>query len=86
MLLTSLLAAPFTTLLPVFARDILAAGPSGQGMLLSAMGIGALGSAIVIATLGGCWQSFSKAWPCTLSAAWRLERWPPCGVRHGRLA
>jgi MFS family permease len=52
MLLTSLLAAPFTTLLPVFARDILAAGPTGQGLLLSAMGIGALGSAIVIATLG----------------------------------
>jgi MFS family permease len=52
MLLTSLLAAPFTILLPVFARDILAAGPSGQGMLLSAMGIGALGSAITIATLG----------------------------------
>jgi MFS family permease len=52
MLLTSLLAAPFTTLLPVFARDILAAGPSGQGMLLSAMGIGALGSAIALATLG----------------------------------
>src|SRR5262249_12304516 len=42
----------FTTLLPVFARDILAAGPRGQGILLSAMGIGALGSAIAIATLG----------------------------------
>jgi len=52
MLVTSLLAAPFTTLLPVFARDILAAGPRGQGILLSAMGIGALGSAIAIATLG----------------------------------
>src|SRR5262249_19873593 len=52
MLLTALLAAPFTTLLPVFARDILAAGPRGQGILLSAMGIGALGSAITIATLG----------------------------------
>jgi MFS family permease len=51
-MLTSLLAVPFTTLLPVFARDILAAGPNGQGILLSAMGIGALGSAITIATLG----------------------------------
>jgi MFS family permease len=52
MLLTSLLAVPFTTLLPVFARDILGAGPKGQGILLSAMGIGALGSGITIATLG----------------------------------
>jgi MFS family permease len=51
-MLTSLLAVPFTTLLPVFARDILAAGPGGQGVLLSAMGIGALGSAVTIATLG----------------------------------
>jgi MFS family permease len=52
MMLTSLLAAPFTTLLPVFARDILDAGPTGQGVLLSAMGMGALCSAVVIATLG----------------------------------
>jgi MFS family permease len=51
-MLTSLLAVPFTTLLPVFARDILAAGAGGQGVLLSAMGIGALGSAVTIATLG----------------------------------
>jgi MFS family permease len=52
MMLTSLLVMPFTTLLPVFARDILDAGARGQGILLSAMGVGALGSAITIATLG----------------------------------
>jgi len=52
LMLTSLLAMPFTTLLPVFARDILNAGPGGQGFLLSGMGIGALCSAVVIATLG----------------------------------
>ena len=48
----SLFIVPFTTLLPVFARDILNVGASGQGFLLTAMGIGALGSAIGIATLG----------------------------------
>ena len=48
----SLFIVPFTTLLPVFARDILDVGASGQGFLLTAMGIGALGSAMMIATFG----------------------------------
>jgi predicted MFS family arabinose efflux permease len=46
------LIVPFTTLLPVFARDILDVGASGQGFLLTAMGVGALGSAMMIATFG----------------------------------
>jgi MFS family permease len=48
----SLFIVPFTTLLPVFARDILAVGAAGQGLLLTAMGVGALGSAIIIAFFG----------------------------------
>ena len=48
----SLFIVPFTTLLPVFARDILDVGATGQGLLLTAMGIGALGSAMMIATFG----------------------------------
>ncbi len=48
----SLFIVPFTTLLPVFARDILDVGASGQGLLLTAMGVGALGSAVLIATVG----------------------------------
>jgi MFS family permease len=48
----SLLIMPFTTLLPVFARDILGAGATGQGGLLTAMGIGAVGSAVLVASLG----------------------------------
>jgi MFS family permease len=55
-LLISMLAAlfivPFTTLLPVFARDILHVGASGQGLLLTGMGIGALGSAVMITGFG----------------------------------
>jgi len=55
-LLISMLAAlfivPFTTLLPVFARDILLVGANGQGLLLTAMGVGALGSAVIIAGFG----------------------------------
>ena len=48
----SLFIIPFTTLLPVFARDILGVGATGQGLLLTAMGIGALCSAALIASLG----------------------------------
>ncbi len=51
-MLASLFIVPFTTLLPVFARDILAVGATGQGLLLTAMGVGALGSALVITVFG----------------------------------
>jgi predicted MFS family arabinose efflux permease len=43
---------PFTTLLPVFARDLLGVGAEGQGFLLAAMGLGALASAATIAVAG----------------------------------
>jgi MFS family permease len=46
------LLIPFTTLLPVFARDILEVGARGQGLLLTAMGVGALFSSVIVASLG----------------------------------
>ncbi len=48
----SLFISPFTTLLPVFARDLLKVGATGQGLLVTAMGIGALCSAFLIASAG----------------------------------
>jgi MFS family permease len=47
-----LLLIPFTTLLPIFARDILRVGAKGQGLLLTSMGIGALFSSVVVASVG----------------------------------
>jgi predicted MFS family arabinose efflux permease len=52
MMCASLFIVPFTTLLPVFARDLLGVGATGQGGLLTAMGLGALCSAVLIASLG----------------------------------
>ncbi len=52
-LIPAILGQPFTSLLPIFARDILDVGPQGQGMLLTALGLGALAGAVVIATVGG---------------------------------
>jgi predicted MFS family arabinose efflux permease len=51
----SLFVFPFTTMLPVFARDILDVGASGQGMLLAAMGSGAVVSSIMITLFGHRW-------------------------------
>jgi predicted MFS family arabinose efflux permease len=48
----SLFMVPFSTLLPVFARDILNVGAQGQGLLLTSMGVGALCSAMLIASVG----------------------------------
>jgi MFS family permease len=48
----ALFIMPFTTLLPVFARDLLGVGATGQGWLLTAMGIGAMISAVLVASLG----------------------------------
>jgi predicted MFS family arabinose efflux permease len=48
----ALFMIPFSTLLPVFARDLLQVGARGQGLLLTAMGIGALCSSILIASVG----------------------------------
>jgi len=48
----SLFIIPFMTLLPLFARDILGVGATGQGLLLSAMGVGALCSSVLIASVG----------------------------------
>lgn len=51
-IIAALFMIPFSTLLPVFARDLLHVGAKGQGLLLTAMGIGALCSSLIIATIG----------------------------------
>ena len=46
--LVSMMGMPMSTLLPVYAEDILAGGPSLLGFLAGASGVGALGSAIYL--------------------------------------
>jgi len=48
----SLFGFSVNSLLPVFAKDVLRAGPTGQGLLLTAMGIGAVVSALLVASIG----------------------------------
>lgn len=49
-LIPIVLAQPYSALIPVFAKDIYDIGPAGQGVLLSAPGVGAIVGALVIAS------------------------------------
>ena len=51
-LATGLLARSYSTLLPIFARDLWHTGPRGYGLLLAAPGAGALVGAFGVAALG----------------------------------
>lgn len=48
----SFLAMPLITFLPVYAKNIFAIGPRGYSHLLAAFGIGAVGGALAVASLG----------------------------------
>ncbi|MBI2288392.1 MAG: MFS transporter [Chloroflexi bacterium] len=50
-LIAVVLSMPYMTLLPVFAVDVLKVGASGQGMLLSISGAGAIAGSLVLASL-----------------------------------
>jgi MFS family permease len=45
----SVLAMPYATMLPVFARDVLGLGPAGLGYLTAAAGLGAVAGALSLA-------------------------------------
>ncbi len=51
-LIPMLIAQPYQALLPIFAEEVLAIGPTGLGMLASATGVGAIVGVILMATAG----------------------------------
>jgi MFS family permease len=50
--IVALVGSPYSRFLPVFASDILHTGPSGFGFLLAAPGLGAVISALCLASMG----------------------------------
>ncbi len=48
---SSVLTLPYITLMPVFARDVLLAGPQGLGFLMTAVGAGAIVGALGVASI-----------------------------------
>ena len=51
-LATTLLSAPFMSLLPVFVVDVYDRGPDSMGLLVAAMGAGALVGSLAVAAMG----------------------------------
>ena len=52
----SIFVGTYTRFLPVFAKDILAVGPDGLGLLMAAPGVGAVLSLIILGTLEERWS------------------------------
>jgi len=48
---SSFFTLPYIILMPVFARDVLEAGPEGLGFLMTAVGIGAISGALLVANV-----------------------------------
>jgi MFS family permease len=48
---SSFFVLPYLALMPVFARDVLQAGPEGLGFLMTTVGIGAIGGALLVASI-----------------------------------
>ena len=51
-LLPVLVALPYTSLMPIFAKDVLNLGPGGFGLMMAAPGVGAFAATLFIATYG----------------------------------
>lgn len=50
-LIPTLLAQPYQSLMPIFAKDVLKVGPKGFGLLLGFSGIGSIAGALFVGTL-----------------------------------
>ncbi|MBV9179759.1 MAG: MFS transporter, partial [Acidobacteria bacterium] len=68
--LVSLVAMPYTVLMPIFADKVLGGGARGLGILMSATGVGALLGALTLATRSGV-QGLSR-WVAMSCAAFAL--------------
>jgi MFS family permease len=51
-LIPVVLALPYISLMPVFAKDVMQVGPSGFGVMMAAPGVGAVAGTLAIASLG----------------------------------
>ncbi|MSQ12709.1 MAG: MFS transporter [Dehalococcoidia bacterium] len=74
------LAMPYTSLMPIFAKDVLHGGPRLQGLLLTCVGLGALAGALVVASIR---RENGYGWPVVMGAVafglglvgFSLSRW-----------
>lgn len=61
----SIFITTYHRFLPVFAKDVLAVGPEGLGLLMAAPGVGAVASLLFLATAGERWDRARLLWVTT---------------------
>ncbi|MBI3744052.1 MAG: MFS transporter [Chloroflexi bacterium] len=79
------LGYPYTNLMPIFARDVLHHGSTLGGLLLTCVGLGALGGAFFVATAR---RRYAYSWPVIAGAiafglallAFSQSRWVPVSI------
>ncbi len=81
----NLFAFGYSSLMPAFAQDILKSGPTGLGLLSAAVGIGALGGALIVASLGnfngkGRLLTFGNLVFPTMVLLFSASRWLPLSM------
>ena len=62
-------------LMPAFARDILAVGPKGLGLLYGAPAVGAIVGALVLGALGSGWRHVGRTWTRSRRAGSPTSAW-----------
>jgi MFS family permease len=76
--ISSFLALSYVTLLPAFAGEVLGLGPEGLGFLMTGVGIGAIGGAVVVSGVKagrrGKWLAFSHLVSSTILVVFCLTR------------
>jgi len=79
------LAMPYISLMPIFAKDVLHHGSRLQGLLLTSVGIGAFAGALVVASGR---RRYGYAWPVVMGAScyglalmgFAMSRWVPVSL------
>lgn len=86
--ISALLIRPYTIILPVFARDVFGAGARGYGILMGAVGAGAVTGALIVASLSsgrrGIWfLAASFGFPALMILFALTPRlWPATGLLY----
>ncbi len=81
----NLFAFGYSSLMPAFAQDILNSGPAGLGLLSAAVGVGALGGALMMASLGnfkhkGRLLTFGNLFFPAMVLLFSASRWLPISM------
>ncbi|HSK30378.1 MAG TPA: MFS transporter [Candidatus Limnocylindria bacterium] len=68
----SIFVGTYTRFLPVFAKDVLAVGPDGLGLLMAAPGVGAVFFLVLLGALEERWSRATLLWEAAKAAPFLL--------------